>query len=88
MNAFEQNAEAIRMTIQALEENITILESTLVIQNAERRMFEDKFTNVELEAMDRLRDYMIKRINELRGELRKQQTLLVIWEERIYDANT
>lgn len=24
MNAFEQNAEAIRMTIQGLEENITI----------------------------------------------------------------
>lgn len=87
MNAFEQNAEAIRMTIQWLEENIAILESTLVIQNAERRIFEDKFTDVELEAMDRLRDYMIRRINELRGELRKQQTLLVILEERT-DVNT
>lgn len=34
MNAFEQNAEAIRMTIQGLEENITILESTLAIHNS------------------------------------------------------
>ena len=87
MNAFEQNAEAIRMTIQALEENITILESTLVVHNAERRILEDKFADVELEAMDRLHDYMIRRINELRGELRKQQTLLVVWEERT-DVNT
>lgn len=87
MNAFEQNAEAIRMTIQGLEETITILEATLVIHNAEIRIFEDKFADVELEAMDRLRDYMIKRINELRGELRKQQTLLAIWEERT-DVNT
>ena len=87
MNAFEQSAEAIRVTIQGLEENITILESTLAIHNAERRIFEDKFTDVELEAMDRLRDYMIRRINELKGELRKQQTLLEIWEERT-DVNT
>lgn len=87
MNAFEQNAEAIRMTIQGLEENITILESTLAIHNAERRILEDKFTDAELEAMDRLRFLMIRRINELRGELRKQQTLLVIWEERT-DVNT
>lgn len=86
MKAFEQNAEAmdrlrdymeaIRITIQGLEENITILELTLVIQNAEKRIFEDKFSDVELEAMDRLRDYMIRRINELKRELRKQQTLL------------
>lgn len=83
MNAFEQTAESIRMTIQGLEETIMMLEATLVICNAERRIFEDKLADVELEAVDRLRDYTIKRINELRRELQKQQTLLAIWEDEI-----